>query len=1245
MIFGGAGSDLIYGGAGNDTISGGADDDLIYGGMGNDSIDAGEGLNEVHGEDGDDVIVAGAGPDQLYGGAGNDRINGGDGLNFVFGEAGNDVLIGGAGSDIQYGGDGDDQLNGGEGSNELNGDAGDDLLISGSGPDSIHGGIGNDTAYAGAGNDTIFGDDGNDVLDAGIGSDRVDGGNGNDLLSVGALRGPAQDPDRLDHLFGGAGFDTITADFSNQTIAMVVTAGQTQSLVFADGAEARDFENVHDFFTGSGDDVLTLDTAADDGFANLLKTGAGNDIIRSGAGQDIVDSGDGDDIVYAGANSDTVDAGAGDDFVNGGANDVVLTFSGGANGVPFTIGFTGPGETLAGGAGIDTLSFEGFSKPANFNALLGVSINLATNATNSAARGITISGFENVIGTEYFDELVGDAGPNVFNPLHGGGFSADGRGGPDTIDGAGGIDTVIIDFSREDLPTSTGVSSTGSSTHASYSRLTAGSVFNSQDAVNIDNVEQFHITGASKNDQLTGGSIGYDDILNGLGGNDTLGGNGGSDTLLGGEGNDVLTGQGTGVGSINPYPGAAGGHDVFDGGSGDDLVEDIGLDSSQTSFALSAGSLFQLDGGSGFDRLSADFSNQTAAIVWTSATPTAVNFSDGAYFRNFEQLRFFASGSGNDSIAQLGRVDNLFNLGAGDDVLNPGLGFDTVFGGAGNDLLVLDYRDGDGPTALGVDSSFDGFEGSYSRRDPVSNNRIDYITFREVERLNVTGSSHNDTLIGLAGDDTLIGGGGDDILRGQGGNNYLDGGDGNDTLTVGSGNNTMIGGAGNDFITGSDGNELMYGDDGNDTLIAHKGSDTIYGGAGDDLITASDFTDGLGYGVDTFDAGDGDDVVVAGYFNGTGNSYANATTRLKLDGGAGFDKLSADFGKQTEGIVFIGGTTNSHDFADGSYFRNFELLGDFVSGSGDDTLIVTGRFNKNLYGGEGNDTINPGLGIVFADGGAGTDLIIVDYSLGDGPNVSGVMNEGASVVRRDLITGAIIDSLLSTSFERVDATGGSKADVLAGGNLADVFHGNAGNDIIDGNGGDDYLDGGPGADLLRGGTGNDTYIVDDPGDVVTEGAGAGYDTVIYTGGGSFTQPANIEKIIFLRSTTLPSLDIGPGGVVILGAASAAPAPPASVPVDAMLAVDSGLNVIARLQAHAGTLPVQLRIHNPAAGQAEITASSAHDTSVDLAMAHLADPLHNVFAHGFTTDSDNAHALWHHDAAPAPLDFDFIDAIV
>ena len=49
--------------------------------------------------------------------------------------------------------------------------------------------------------------------------------------------------------------------------------------------------------------------------------------------------------------------------------------------------------------------------------------------------------------------------------------------------------------------------------------------------------------------------------------------------------------------------------------------------------------------------------------------------------------------------------------------------------------------------------------------------------------------------------------------------------------------------------------------------------------------------------------------------------------------------------------------------------------------------------------------------------------------------------------------------------------------------------------VITGNGGNNILDGGAGADTMTAALGNDTYVVDNAGDVVTENANEGTDTV------------------------------------------------------------------------------------------------------------------------------------------------------
>jgi Ca2+-binding RTX toxin-like protein len=126
----------------------------------------------------------------------------------------------------------------------------------------------------------------------------------------------------------------------------------------------------------------------------------------------------------------------------------------------------------------------------------------------------------------------------------------------------------------------------------------------------------------------------------------------------------------------------------------------------------------------------------------------------------------------------------------------------------------------------------------------------------------VSGSIHNDSLIGNSGFNRLEGGGGDDTIFG---------GDGDDTiilyatqqLTPGaalSNSSYVDAGAGNDTINQGteDTGSLIYGGDGNDTVRLWNG--VAYGGAGNDAFVAPGQATMFGEsGSDTFT------------FQGTGN--------------------------------------------------------------------------------------------------------------------------------------------------------------------------------------------------------------------------------------------------------------------------------------------------------------------------------------------------------------------------------------
>ncbi len=87
----------------------------------------------------------------------------------------------------------------------------------------------------------------------------------------------------------------------------------------------------------------------------------------------------------------------------------------------------------------------------------------------------------------------------------------------------------------------------------------------------------------------------------------------------------------------------------------------------------------------------------------------------------------------------------------------------------------------------------------------------------------------------------------------------------------------------------------------------------------------------------------------------------------------------------------------------------------------------------------------------------------------------------------------------------------ASANRFFGGLSADWVNGLGGADVLYGMGGNDLLNGGTGNDKLYGGLGDDGYIVDATGDLVSEKAGEGNDTV-YTNLVAYTLAANVENL-------------------------------------------------------------------------------------------------------------------------------------
>jgi Ca2+-binding RTX toxin-like protein len=88
-----------------------------------------------------------------------------------------------------------------------------------------------------------------------------------------------------------------------------------------------------------------------------------------------------------------------------------------------------------------------------------------------------------------------------------------------------------------------------------------------------------------------------------------------------------------------------------------------------------------------------------------------------------------------------------------------------------------------------------------------------------------------------------------------------------------------------------------------------------------------------------------------------------------------------------------------------------------------------------------------------------------------------------------------------------------------------AFQGDSGNNMLVGNAADNRINGGLGADVMYGHAGNDTYFVDNSGDIVIESVGNGSDTVIATTSYTLTAGSEIEHLLTMGSASTYAADL------------------------------------------------------------------------------------------------------------------------
>ena len=1020
------------------------------------------------------------------------------------------------------------------GINNLIGSDHDDRLVGNSGDNTLHGGADNDYLHGGVGAD---------ILDGGAGEDTAAYGSSAKGVRVNLLlQGQAQIDFDGSHGFTANGNEAVGDILSN--IEEIIGSHDNNDWLTGDGndntfragrgndrLEGGAGADTYQFFLGDG-----TDTIVDDGGSIIFLPGGGNDYAGATYTFTRPDpAGDAVTLTVSDSGGNTInvikfsDDSSGYSFYTrsrGIDTEITTTLPAvpprqdGSESNPFLA--TDAADTFTGSAGADWVSYAG-STDTN-----GVRVDLSTDpvTVSGGAAGDTLSGINNLIGSDYGDILTGNDVDSILR----GGAGDDyvyGEGGTDTLYGSEGDDTIgggegadIIDGGADtDIAVYGGA---GEGVRVSLLLQgqpqqdfdgTRGFTANDNDAVGdiLTNIE--NIGGSNYNDWLTG-----DDNANeiqGGDGNDRLEGGAGDDHLYGNRGNDNLYGEA--------------GNDELYGGDGEDTYEfdaDGGTDTVNDD-----GGKIVFKQGTGNDYVGATYAfarvdeGRSPAVILTVKDSNDITINVIEFTTDPSSSYTFytrdTNGVDTDITATLPAVP----LGVAGTESNPFSATDaadTFTGSAGADWIS--YAGSTDTTGVRV----------ILKTDPAAVSRG--ATGDTISGINhLIGSDYGDILTGNDDASILRGGAGDDYVYGEGGTDTLYGSEGDDTIGGGEGADIIDGGADTDIATyggagegvrvslllqgqqqqdfdgthgfqandndaegdiltnienieGSNYNDWLTGDDNDNTLIGEGGDDRLEGGEGDDTLRGGEGSDTLigGEGDDTLRGGEGSDTLIGGdgvdidtYIFGSNDGTDKDTI---IDGGY----IS---------LVFLQGTGNDYAGATYSFAPADAGLGEAVTltvSKDGNTLNVIEfatydpspyvyTFYTGLLGGEGNDRIEGGDGNDWIDGGEGYDYLYggegYDYLNGGDGNDHLYGHEGNDILDggegRDYLYGGEGTDVIDGGDGNDYLHGDDGLDWLYGGEGNDELYGDAGNDYLYGNEGNDYLYGGEGDDDLFGHAGND----------------------------------------------------------------------------------------------------------------------------------------------------------------------------